>query len=335
MFCQSPSRALSLVFDRSRGLALGCCVCGCIGPKPTFADVSNDASAETATSSGSATEPMPDTGATPPPSDANANSPDAEQSSGTASGSSSGASSGSSIGASGSGNGSGSASGNASSGSGGDAATVADAGSGASSDGSCNYAAPIPCDSYPSGPYGVQACDTVDPSLPWTGYLPGASGPSDQSTVQMSDFFDCNGSKKINALLVIAVEPQDGPSMAEANYVPFWLASTPSTDAANWSEDGVVVLTLVMSSVNNTIARPMDAWNFRTSFGLGATYVVADPSMVFKSGIPGGLSNGLPANFLIDPRTMKVVKETHGSPQGVAADPDVDILAVMNKMSTH
>jgi hypothetical protein len=180
----------------------------------------------------------------------------------------------------------------------------------------------------------------VDPSLSWTGgYTPAAADPSDTSTVHMSDFFDCDGSKAINALVVIAVEPQDEPSMAEANYVPFWLASTPSTDAANWSENGVVVLTLVMTSVNDTTARPMDAWDFRTSYGLDSTYVVADPSTLFASGIAGdamgNLSRGLPANFLIDPRTMKIVKETTWTPPpNETADPDVDMLALMNKMGT-
>ena len=55
-----------------------------------------------------------------------------------------------------------------------------------------------PCQ-YPTGPYGVSVGEVVPPTLSWQGYKPGASSPS---TISIKDFFDCDGTKGINALMV-------------------------------------------------------------------------------------------------------------------------------------
>jgi hypothetical protein len=52
---------------------------------------------------------------------------------------------------------------------------------------------------YPSGPYGVKEGDTVPSTLTWQGYRPGDSSPS---TISIEEFFDCDGTKGINALMV-------------------------------------------------------------------------------------------------------------------------------------
>jgi hypothetical protein len=57
-----------------------------------------------------------------------------------------------------------------------------------------------PCE-YPAGPYGVAEGQTVPPMLTWQGY---AEGPSSDGvvTITMSDYFDCDGTKGIDALMV-------------------------------------------------------------------------------------------------------------------------------------
>ena len=52
---------------------------------------------------------------------------------------------------------------------------------------------------YPAGPYGVAQGQTVPETIQWTGTLAGDSGPS---TFKLSDFFDCDGTKGIDAILV-------------------------------------------------------------------------------------------------------------------------------------
>jgi hypothetical protein len=52
------------------------------------------------------------------------------------------------------------------------------------------------CD-YPDGPYGVGEGQIVPPTLTWQGFAPGASSPT---TIAITDFFDCDGSRGINAL---------------------------------------------------------------------------------------------------------------------------------------
>ena len=55
-----------------------------------------------------------------------------------------------------------------------------------------------PCE-YPAGPYGVSPGQVVPPTISWQGY---AAGSAASSTIALSDFFDCDGSKGINAILI-------------------------------------------------------------------------------------------------------------------------------------
>jgi hypothetical protein len=58
-------------------------------------------------------------------------------------------------------------------------------------------ASPTNCQ-YPAGPYGVAQGQTLPPSLSWQGYAPGGSQPV---TVTVQDFFDCDGTRGIHAVL--------------------------------------------------------------------------------------------------------------------------------------
>jgi len=52
---------------------------------------------------------------------------------------------------------------------------------------------------YPAGPYSVAQGGTVPQSISWQGRL---AGEATASTINLSDFFDCDGTKGVNAILV-------------------------------------------------------------------------------------------------------------------------------------
>ena len=56
-----------------------------------------------------------------------------------------------------------------------------------------------PACTYPTATYGVQLGNTVNPSLSWQGY-PARRRPA---AIAIANYLDCDGTKDINALLVI------------------------------------------------------------------------------------------------------------------------------------
>jgi len=58
-------------------------------------------------------------------------------------------------------------------------------------------AGPLACE-YPAGPYGVGQGQTVPPNLTWQGYAPNSNSVS---TIKIEDFFDCDGTRGIDAVL--------------------------------------------------------------------------------------------------------------------------------------
>jgi hypothetical protein len=74
----------------------------------------------------------------------------------------------------------------------------AGAGAGPTSTGSGTGAGdPTGCE-YPAGPYGVAQGQVVPPSLSWQGFAPGSTTAE---TISIQDFFDCDGSRGIHAVL--------------------------------------------------------------------------------------------------------------------------------------
>ncbi len=59
-------------------------------------------------------------------------------------------------------------------------------------------AGPVACE-YPQGPYGVGQGQTVPPTLSWQGYAPNSNSVS---TITSEDFFDCDGLRGIDAVLI-------------------------------------------------------------------------------------------------------------------------------------
>ncbi len=157
--------------------------------------------------------------------------------------------------------------------------------------------------------------DVLDPSLQWQGYAPGASTVS---TIKITDFFDCDGTKGVNALLLDASATWCGPCNMEADSIPTWMSGS-------WGKDGVKVVTLMIQDENRNKATTMTAQAWISAHSLTSIDVCADPDDSLGMGFMG-----IPANFLIDPRTMKIVSETEGT-NAPDADPAVDQLALKNK----
>ena len=59
-------------------------------------------------------------------------------------------------------------------------------------------AGPMACE-WPAGPYGVDEGDILPPSLAWQGYAEGSDQPG---TISIQDYFDCDGSRGIDAVMI-------------------------------------------------------------------------------------------------------------------------------------
>ena len=148
---------------------------------------------------------------------------------------------------------------------------------------------------YPSGPYGIQPGQRLDPSMTWQGYR--ANGNSVE-TISIEDLFDCDGSHNVHAVLIIGAQTTCGPCQAEAEEI--------SSHLTGWAQDGIHVLTLML---------PSGAAPWRNAFGLQASNVADDPTGSIL--VPGG--NGTPINIIWDPRTGLVVDRWNGYGAGYSA----------------
>jgi hypothetical protein len=193
-----------------------------------------------------------------------------------------------------------------------DAAALQDAEPDGDVGGDASDAGPTACP-YPAGPYGVLVGSVIDPKLAWQGYAPNAALPS---TIQVKDFFDCDGSKGINALLLDTAAEWCAPCVNQAN-------DTVTDMKGTWGADGVQVIELLAQDSQGGPATVPDALKWEKARGLTMINVVADPAYSLAQSPDAGF----PANVLVDPRTMKVVSASEGY---TGVDPGVDALAKQN-----
>jgi hypothetical protein len=172
---------------------------------------------------------------------------------------------------------------------------------------------------YPKGPYGVTVGKILDPSLNWVGFAPNATA---SSTISITDFYDPDGSKGINALVV----DSSGQWCVACQYIAKLIPSWFSAKGDNWKGLGVQMITLVIQNNNYEPATLTTAQQWRSLFDLNFIYVVADPNDTFPT-------NALPSELLVDPRTMKVVRDLGDDTAMTAdgADPEVADLAKTNQ----
>jgi hypothetical protein len=173
---------------------------------------------------------------------------------------------------------------------------------------------------YPAGPYGTSMGSVIDPSSTWQAYLPNATTPT---TLKMSDLYDCNGSKGINAIVFDNAAQWCVACQYVAAYIPGWM----SASGGNWSALGVAFVTLIIQTNNYEPATIDTAEQWRSMFNLAPnTYVAADPQITFAT-------DSLPHTLLVDPRTMTITSNLDDDPNygETAADPAVTQLATTNK----
>ena len=168
---------------------------------------------------------------------------------------------------------------------------------------------------WPAGPYGVTIGKTVPESLSWAGYVEGSKSPA---TLSLKSWYDPDGTKGIEAILVITSQFGCGPCYEEAQ--------TLQGHSQSWKSQGygIKVLQLVVNDSNGDSADISAANEWKAKFGLVDIAVGADPNDEMA---PGG-SFGTPLQTLIDPRTMKVIDVTEGFSGDFS---DVESLADTNK----
>lgn len=150
---------------------------------------------------------------------------------------------------------------------------------------------------YPSSGYGIQVGDVVKGSLSWQGY---AEGANQSGTVSIQDYFDCDGSLGVNALLIITSATWCGVCQTEASDLP--------SMEATFAQKGIKVITLMVEDGYGSPADVATATEWRDAFGLDGFAVVADPAFSFA----GFGSVGLPLQIVVDPRTMEIVARDEG-----------------------
>jgi hypothetical protein len=159
----------------------------------------------------------------------------------------------------------------------------------------------------PAGPFGTREGSVLDPSLSWQGVAPGGA----TATIKLADFYDCDGSKGIGALLLDVSAAWCGACQSEA-------ADVEQKLAGSWGQQGVKVLTLIIQDTGGSPATVQTAKSWQSSLALSHVTVAADPQMTFEG-------NSLPTNILVDPRTLTIVG--YG---GDPSDGSVDDLARKN-----
>ena len=155
---------------------------------------------------------------------------------------------------------------------------------------------PVDC-TYPDGGFGVDVGDVVSGNLAWQGYPEDAAA---SGTVSIQDYFDCDGSRGIHAILIDSSAAWCGPCQEEAADL--------STKAATFKSKGIRVITLMIENAQGSPASLNTATSWRNNFDLQAIAVVADPNFSFA----GNGSVGLPLQIIVDPRTMKIVGREEG-----------------------
>lgn len=185
-----------------------------------------------------------------------------------------------------------------------------------SASGSSGGVATGPC-ALPAGPYGTSVGDVVDPSLTWQGYV---DDSGQTTTVRLADYFDCNGSRGVRAL-VIDESALWCPSCQTQAQTLAMLAPD------KWKNEGVSLLVLMAQDQQENPATVDTALTWRNEFALTTGAVVADPAWTTKLwGGATGAGNGFPTDIVIDPRTFRIVAF---QPPDLAGT--VDNLAIANR----
>jgi len=152
---------------------------------------------------------------------------------------------------------------------------------------------------YPAGPYGTSSGKIIDPNLTWDGYR---EDQDQVATISIQEYFDCDGTKGINAVLITQGAIWCSACKAEASEFNSLIAN-------GWAQKGIRVLSLIIEDNYQNPATVKHAKQWKDYFKAKGWAVAADPKFTFAS----SGSNGLPTVLFVDPRTMKIVAKTQGA----------------------
>lgn len=161
---------------------------------------------------------------------------------------------------------------------------------------------------YDPGAIGVSPGQFVSADTSWVGYRPGAT---EASEIHLTEFFDCDGSKGYDAILISTSKFNCPSCNLEAGELESYIAK--------WRDEGleIAVITLLLDDPSSTMdPLPEHAKLWQDEFGFENVFVAADPNF---SMVPGN-SVGTPQLTYIDPRTMEVTFLQEGYGDGVYAD---------------
>jgi hypothetical protein len=156
----------------------------------------------------------------------------------------------------------------------------------------------------PQGPFGKQGVGvTLDPSLTFQGFAPGASSPS---TVHLSDLNNCDGSHPdIHAIVVDSSAVWCGPCQQVAqDFVNLVIPQ-------GWGPNGVKIFTVVVENASHQPAAVSDAQWWLSQFKETTGWVSADPNQSF---LEAG-AHQIPRLMLVDAKKFKVIDEIAGLQQ--------------------
>lgn len=170
---------------------------------------------------------------------------------------------------------------------------------------------------YPVGANGYDSGDVPPPTLSWGGWAEGGAA----STIALRDYFDCNGSKGVNAILVDQSAAWCGVCQTVARKIGQNLRD-------GWSARGIHVITLLSEGTDRSPATLDTALTWKQQFRLDGTAVAADPALSLRGTVAEAQAL-YPYEIVIDPRTMRIVEASAGY-DGRGDFPSVVALAERN-----
>lgn len=182
---------------------------------------------------------------------------------------------------------------------------------------------PTAC-TYPTENIGESVGQVAPGSFKWSGYAEGTTMATEISEISIDSYHDCDGSKGINALLILTSATWCGVCDGEAQMLNEYMDG-------GWKDMGIRVLTLMIEDATSKPATTQTAfaWKNAANHKLVSTAVAADPGFSFAPSMGGSI--GLPYTLVIDPRTMQFVQIQQGSSGGY---PELESLAQKNAQPT-
>ncbi|MGZ5969730.1 MAG: peroxiredoxin family protein [Polyangiales bacterium] len=148
---------------------------------------------------------------------------------------------------------------------------------------------------YPAGTTGLKQ-GQIFPDVSFEGYR---DGTGDWTSLAMHDYFDPDGSKKVTGLYIVVSAQWCAVCQQEAGIKP--------KEYPDWLKRGARFLMVLGQDNSGKPAQKLTVDQWQTRFHLNFD-VGADPKLEF---LPKD-ATGFPTCFVVDPRTMKIVRMLPG-----------------------